>query len=212
MSVLLMKGLLLGITLSFMIGPLFFSIVQASLEAGFRAGMAVAGGIWTSDLLFIVLVQQGLKAMEALTALPDFRFWAGIVGGVMLVLFGLAGLLSDRKSTSVRAAGEELTVLENKGYWGQWIKGFLINTFNPGTLIFWLGIATGVVAPNAWTRGEINLFFGAMMSVLIFTDLLKIYAAKRVRNWLTPTHIVQVKRTIGLVLIVFGVVLGARAF
>lgn len=212
MSVLLMKGLLLGITLSLMIGPLFFSIVQASLESGFRAGLAVAGGIWSSDVLFIVLVQRGLQAMEDLTALPGFQFWAGIAGGALLIIFGIAGVLSDRKSTPVKAAGEELTVLENKGYLGKWLKGFLINTFNPGTLIFWLGIATGVVAPNAWSRSDIAMFFGSMMSVLVFTDLLKIYAAKRVRKWLTPTHIVQVKRTIGVVLIIFGIVLGFRAF
>lgn len=212
MSVLLMKGLLLGITLSFMIGPLFFSIVQTSLQAGFRAGMAVAGGIWTSDLLFIVLVQRGLQAMEDLTALPGFRFWASIAGGIMLILFGLTDLLARRKSTPVRAAGEELTVLENKGYFGKWLKGFLINTFNPGTLIFWLGIATGMVAPNAWSRSEIALFFGSMMVVLVITDLLKIYAAKRLRNWLTPGHILMVKKTIGLVLIIFGLVIGIRAF
>ena len=212
MSVLLLKGLLLGITLSFMIGPLFFSIIQASLEAGFRAGMAVAGGIWASDLLFIMVVQQGVQAMEDLIALPGFRFWAGIGGGIMLMAFGLVGLLSGRKSTSVPVAGEELTLLGKKGYFGKWLKGFLINTFNPGTLIFWLGIATGMVAPNAWTRSEIALFFGSMMAVLILTDLLKICAAKRVRMWLTPAHIVQVKRVIGLILVVFGVVLGARAF
>jgi threonine/homoserine/homoserine lactone efflux protein len=212
MSVLLMKGILLGITLSFMIGPLFFSIVEAALVAGFRAGIAVAGGIWTSDVFFIVLVQRGLQLMENLTAMPGFRFWAGLTGGMMLILFGLFSLFPGRKSTQVKAAGEELSVLENKGYFGQWLKGFLINTFNPGTLLFWLGIATGVVASNGWNRNEIAVFFGSMMAVLIITDLLKIYAAKHLRVWLTPQHILQVKKIIGLVLIVFGLVLGFRAF
>ncbi len=51
----LIEGMLLGFTLSLMIGPLFFAIVQAGLAGGFRAGAMMAAGIWISDLLFAVL-------------------------------------------------------------------------------------------------------------------------------------------------------------
>jgi threonine/homoserine/homoserine lactone efflux protein len=85
----------------------------------------------------------------------------------------------------------------------------MINLVNPGTLLFWVGTATGLVAPNGWSLAEGMLFFSAMMVVLMLTDLLKIYAAKKLRTWLTPTHIVSVRKTIGLVLILFGIGIAA---
>lgn len=211
MFALLLKGLLLGVTLSFIIGPLFFSIIESALQRGFRAGIAVASGIWTSDFMFIAVVVKGLTAMEALVALPGFKFWAGITGSVMLMLFGAGSLLNIKKNTATSALEEHLHLPPQKGYWPQWLKGFLINTINPGTLIFWLGTATGIVAPNAWNNQEIMLFFFSMMAVLMSTDLLKIYAAKRLRQWLTPAHILMVRRGIGMTLIGFGCVLALRS-
>ncbi|TNE62577.1 MAG: hypothetical protein EP344_04970, partial [Bacteroidetes bacterium] len=87
------QGALLGLSLSFMVGPLLFAIVQASLERGFRAGFALAAGIWTSDGLYILLVIKGVDALETLTSLPNFRLWAGLLGGLVLVLFGIGTLL-----------------------------------------------------------------------------------------------------------------------
>jgi threonine/homoserine/homoserine lactone efflux protein len=206
MYALLLKGLLLGFTLSFMIGPLFFSIVEATLDRGYRAGLAVAAGIWCSDVLFILAVQKGMEAMKHIVAMHGFRFWAGIIGGLMLIAFGLTTWLNGKRANSVSAKEQQILV-EEKGIVGLWLRGFLINSINPGTLIFWLGTATGIVAPQGWNTVETYLFFGAMMAVLVLTDTLKIYGAKFLRTWLTPAHILLVRRSIGLILFIFGSVL-----
>ena len=206
MYALLLKGLLLGFTLSFMIGPLFFSIVEATLDRGYRAGLAVAAGIWCSDVLFILAVQKGMEAMKHIVAMHGFRFWAGIIGGLMLIAFGLTTWLNGKRANSVSAKEQQILV-EEKGIIGLWLRGFLINSINPGTLIFWLGTATGIVAPQGWNTVETYLFFGAMMAVLVLTDTLKIYGAKFLRTWLTPAHILLVRRSIGLILFIFGSVL-----
>lgn len=221
----LIQGALLGLSLSFMVGPLLFAIVQASLERGFRAGFALAAGIWTSDLLYIVLVYQGVDALAALTALPDFRIWAGLAGGLVLVFFGLGSLLrqkvptaDDHHTTADRVLdaldGQEPPGIEHNwmrwGYPGYWLRGFLLNTINPFTVFFWLGIASAVIVPNQWTPKETLTFFGGMLFALIVTDTLKAYAAKRVRHFLTPRHTRWVQRGIGLVLLVFGIVLFVR--
>lgn len=205
MYALLIKGLLLGVTLSFVIGPLFFSIIESALARGFKAGLAVAGGIWTSDVLFIAVVLKGIHWLESMVALPGFRLWAGITGSGILILFGLGSLWVARKKTPVISTDAPLIQIESRDFWSQWMKGFMINTVNPGTLVFWIGTATGLVAPNGWSTRESLLFFAAMMSVLILTDLLKIYAAKKLRRWLTPEHINWVRKAIGVVLIIFGV-------
>ena len=216
-----MQGVLLGFSLSFMIGPLFFAIVQASLERGFRAGLALASGIWTSDLLYVLLVYRGVDALAALTALPYFRSWAGIAGGLVLIVFGL-GTLLRRKAPVENApttADRVLDVLDGSeppgvehnwmrwGLPGYWLRGFLLNTINPFTVFFWLSIASAVVVPNQWMSAQTLSFFAGMLATLVVTDTLKAYAAKRVRHFLTPGHTLWVQRIIGLTLLIFGIVL-----
>ena len=94
---------------------------------------------------------------------------------------------------------------------GYALRGFLINTINPFTVFFWIGIASGVVAPSGWGDVDMACFFGSMLLTLALADTLKAYAAKRVRQWLTPQHIRWAKRGIGVLLMVFGAVLIWRA-
>lgn len=219
----LWQGILLGLTFSVITGPLMFSIIQASLARGFRAGFCVAAGIWVSDLFFILLVWQGLTAVQAVIAWPGFRFWAGLAGGLLLIGFGLNSLRKARNPAAPALAEQVLDVLDGPeppgappnwthwGYAGYWLRGFIINTVNPFTVFFWLGIATGVVLPNEWSGRDILLFFGGMMGVLVLMDTLKAYAAKRLRRFLTPKHTRWVQRGIGVALMAFGVALIFRA-
>ena len=203
------QGILLGLALSFMIGPLLFAIVEAGLERGFRAGLAVAVGIWFSDVLYVLAVWRGLGAMTALTALPNFKWWAGLTGGCLLIAFGLGSFF---KKTAAPDAAFFSRKNDVRGWVGYALRGFLINTVNPFTVFFWIGIASGVVAPSGWGDGDMARFFGAMLLTLALADTLKAYAAKRVREWLTPQHIGWAKRGIGALLVVFGVVLIWRVF
>jgi threonine/homoserine/homoserine lactone efflux protein len=203
------QGVLLGLSLSFMVGPLLFAIVEAGIVQGFRAGMAVALGIWASDVLYVLALMWGLERMEALVQLPGFRFWAGVSGGLLLVLFGLGSLLL-KKSASQPASGPEAPPQAHKPLLRYWLRGFLLNTINPFTVFFWLGIAGAVLAPNGWGRREMLVFFGGMLGVLVLTDTLKAYAARRVRRLLTPRHTRMAQRGIGVLLLIFGAAMVLR--
>ena len=206
-----------------MVGPLLFAIVEAALEKGFRAGLAVAGGVWVSDFLYVLLVYKAVWMISALTSLPGFNFWAGLAGGAILVAFGIGSLVRSQKAAAgIPIADKLLDAIDGPeqpgvehnwskwGYFGYWLRGFLLNTINPFTVFFWLGIGSAVVAPNQWNDREVIVFFSGMLGVLLLTDTLKAYAAKRVRNFLTPGHSLWVRRIIGAVLIVSGIVVVIR--
>ena len=71
----------------------------------------------------------------------------------------------------------------------------------------WLGIVSGLILPNRWNRQETLVFFGGMLGTLVITDTLKAWAAKSIRRFLTPRHVMQVQRGIGIALIIFGIAL-----
>lgn len=209
----LLQGIVLGLSLSFMVGPLLFAILQAGIERGFRAGLAVAVGIWASDVLYVLAVLFGLDALAAMTALPGFKFWAGLAGGLLLVSFGLGNLLSIGRATSSQLTDDNHSrdfKLNERSYPAYFLRGFLLNTINPFTVFFWLGITGAVIIPNGWHDGQILIFFGGMLGTLVATDTLKAWAAKGIRRFLTPRHTRQMRQAIGILLVVFGVVLVAR--
>jgi threonine/homoserine/homoserine lactone efflux protein len=204
---LFLEGALLGLSLSFLIGPLLFAIVQASLERGFRAGLAVAAGIWIGDVLYMLAVQSVVDALAGWIERPEFRLGMGLAGGTLLIAFGLGSLLGRQRSPE-----EQVVEGASRQYWAYALRGFLINLINPFTVFFWLGITSALVVPGRWDGRETALFFGGMLATLVVTDTLKAWGAKSLRRFLTPAHQRLVRRGIGFVLVGFGLVMVGRLF
>jgi threonine/homoserine/homoserine lactone efflux protein len=89
-------------------------------------------------------------------------------------------------------------------------KGFLVNTLNPFTFFFWGVIAAGKLAESGFSKNEFFLFFGAILFVIITTDMLKVYLAKVIRKYLKPGNILLVRRISGVAFVIFGIVLMVR--
>ena len=77
---------------------------------------------------------------------------------------------------------------------------------------FWLSIAGAVIIPNGWDSAEALVFFAGMLGTLVVTDTLKAYGAREIRRFLTPQHTFWVQRSIGALLLIFGLVLLLRVF
>jgi len=203
----LLNGLFFGLTLTILVGPIFFALVQAGLERGFRAGFAMGMGIWISDLIFIVAVYLGVSSIVGITEIDGFKLWVGIAGGVVLLLIGLLTLLSkppDMSSSPItkKKLGASYLVLA--------VKGFLINTVNPFTFFFWISVMTAVVLKKGYSTGEATQFFVGIMLMIVSTDLIKVYLAKYISNRLKAQHVLWMRRISGGALITFGIALMLR--
>jgi threonine/homoserine/homoserine lactone efflux protein len=227
---LLWKGVLFGLSLSLLVGPLLFAIISASLERGFRAGISFAAGIWLSDLAFIGIVYQSVERVAAFTRLSGFNFYASLIGGIILSGIGTQMLYTSRRSLPTnrldstkigekvldRLDGHEQYGVDNNwrrwGYWGYFLRGLLLNLFNPFTVFFWLAFATTVVLPSNWNQTQVIEFFVGMLAALIGTDTLKAFSARKLKELLTPTQLRTIQIGISLTIIGFGVFLIFRAF
>lgn len=204
----LFEGIALGFGLSFLIGPLLFAIVQAGLERGFRAGLAVGAGIWASDVLYAALTVFGLRWLERLSKIPDFNLKSGLVGGSLLIAFGIGNLIAKPPAPDfkIKQAAARRSLLRYA------LKGFLLNTVNPFTVFFWLGISTAVLAPKGWAQRQSLVFFAGMLGTLVTTDAVKAFFSEKIAHWLTPHHVWKVKMGIGLLLLFFGAAMIFRSF
>jgi threonine/homoserine/homoserine lactone efflux protein len=195
----LLSGLQFGIVLAFLVGPVFFTILQASVEKGFWVGVLVALGVSFSDFLYVLICYFGLSA--AVTQ-PGVSRYMGIFGGAILVLFGAYHLFikSRRKDFSNPGAVRESRRLKYVA------KGFLINSMSPMVPLFWIGAVSLATIDLGYRSGtEVTFFFAGVLGMALATDVGKAYLAGRLREMITHRLLVVMNVMVGIVLIVFGI-------
>lgn len=200
------QGIQYGILLTFLIGPIFFALLQTGIEQGFRAGLGLASGVWLSDMIYICLAYFSLSIIAQYADNPKFTFGFGIVGGIILIIFGIVSLLT-RPKMNMRPRKKPV---RSESYFGLLVKGMLLNGFNPFTIIFWIALSSTVFLGGGHSRQDALLFFCGLMGVVILADMIKILLAKRIRRWLSPRHILWLRRITGVILIGFGIALLVR--
>ena len=198
----------LGFFLSFMIGPVFFVLLETSAIKGFRAAIVFDLGVLIADIVFITVAYfSSFQLLENLSNQPGLY----VFGGVILLVYGITTFV--KKDSKKRAKQtEEKAVNISKGYIGLFIKGFLLNFINIGVLVFWLGIII-IVGPSVENDPyRIRIFFGSMLLVYFITDIFKILLAKQLKRKLTPERILVIKKGLGVILVICGLVLITKGF
>lgn len=196
----------LGFFLSFMIGPVFFVLLETSVTKGFRAAVAFDLGVILADIFFIgVAYFSSFQLLENLSNQPGLF----VFGGTIITIYGVIIFLKKAKKSTENAS--EL-VFSKKNYLGLFVKGFLLNFINIGVLVFWLSIII-IMGPSL--ENDINrfyVFFGSMVLAYFITDVFKILLAKQLKRKLTPTRILKVKKLLGVILVICGLVLITKGF
>lgn len=201
MLAIFLEGVVFGLILTIMLGPIFVALTQTGIDKGARAGITVGVGVWSSDLLVILFSYLFISQVDALVQDEAFKYWMGLVGGFILITFGIVIFL--KKTKSIKEGGS----FTAKNYFGFWMKGFLVNTVNPFTFIFWLGVISTKVIGINMNDTQAFVFISAIMLTIIITDTIKVLGAKAIRGRLESDHIQRISRVAGAALVVFGIVL-----
>lgn len=201
------QGILLGLGLSVLVGPMLFLYLQVGIQKGLRAALSLGLGTWMSDLFFILSIYFGLKYVLQVTDSNGFKLWMGIAGGIILVIIGI-GLLISRPTDNSEDA---YSIQKNTTYLGLWLKGFLINTFNPFAIFFWISIMTGYSAKSLDGQ-EMSILLGGILGTIVFTDILKILLAKQLKKVINHNASQILPKVVGTALVLLGLVLIYRVF
>ncbi len=92
----------LGFLLSFMIGPVFFVLLQTSAIKGFRAALVFDFGVIIADAIFLTIAYfSSFQLLENLSNQPGLY----VFGGVILLVYGITTFLKKppQKFTSRNA-------------------------------------------------------------------------------------------------------------
>lgn len=194
----ILQGVKFGVVLAFLIGPVFFTIIQASVEKGFWHGVMVTLGVSLSDTIYVTICYFGL-----IQFIDDAQFRLGMayVGGSILILFGLYHLFVKSRTRNK----EQFEQDQKKPIYRYFIKGFIINGLSPSVLIFWVGTISLASIDFGFTKGsQFFLFFSSLLSTVLLTDILKAYLAGKLRTLVTPRFLKIMNIILGIALAILG--------
>lgn len=199
----ILTGLPWGIFLSFMIGPVFFILIETSITKGFRAALAFDLGVVLGDIFFIGVAYLG--SYRLISSLKD-KPALFIFGGIVMVAYGIISFVKLKKQAKIQYEAIDDEIIK-KNYGSLLVKGFFLNIINIGVLGFWLAIIISVGPKLEMQTPRMMTFFTSVIVTYLLVDCLKIVLAKQLKSKLTPTNILKIKKAISIVLIVFGVIL-----
>ena len=194
----------LGLFLAFMLGPVFFVLLETAAIKGFRAAISFDLGVIIADTVFLFIAYLSTtKLLERIKDDPALF----IFGGVILTSYGVMTFIQTKKSLPQEEESPDIRKLGKSDYLGLALKGFLLNFINVGVLGFWLGLII-VFGPRLEMQSDrILVFFSTVLVTYLIVDVFKILLAKKLNRKLTPKRIYLMKKGISIMLIVFGIVL-----
>ena len=206
----ILSAIPLGFFLSFMIGPVFFVLLETSVVKGFRAALVFDLGVVLADIVFITIAFfSSYRLIQSIKDDPALF----IFGGLVMLTYGIIAFVNNRKEArKINIDEEDPAELAKNNYFSLFVKGFFLNFINIGVLGFWLAILITIGPQLELKTSRMLTFFSTLIVTYFVTDIFKILLAKQLRSKLNPKNILLVKKFISLVLIVCGVVLLSQAW
>lgn len=193
-----LNGIKFGLILALLVGPVFFAIIQTSVEKGFWHGTWVALGVSLSDVFYVFVCYMGMAQM---LENEKFRTFLAYTGGIILILFGLYHLLIKSR----RMLHVDINLPSEKGFYRYVFKGFVINGLSPMVPIFWIGVVSIASLDYGYTNGfSFIVFFISLLATVLLTDVTKAYLADKLRSLVTNRLLKVMNVALGILLIIFG--------
>lgn len=194
----IITAIYLGALLSFLIGPVFFVLLETSATKGFRAAFMFNVGVITADILFILVAYfSSYRLIESVKDQPALF----IFGGLVMFMYGVVSYVKLRTNKIENVVVD----LAKKNYLALMGKGFFLNFINIGVLGFWLMILIVIGPTMDMDSSRIFVFFTVILATYLTVDIGKILLAKRLKNKLTIANITKVKKITSIILMIFGI-------
>ena len=213
----LLEGIIIGLSLALVMGfgPSFFTLIQTSINRGFKSAMLLDLGIILNDVMIVCLMMM-TNLQFNITDEKNLMF-AGISAGIILIIFGIYTFsLSPQKIINI-SENNNLTIekmnekFDDEPSWYVYIsKGFVINIFNPFVWIFWITCVATASSNYGGDTNSLILFFIGVFATVLFFDIIKAAGAYSLKKFFTENMLKRLNQITGIALILFGLYLIIR--
>lgn len=189
----LLEGYAVGLSLVVLIGPVLFVLINETLAHGRASGLAVAFGIFLSDVLIVSLCYSGSAGVSLS---PALTWWLSLLGALILALMGLRYLSAPPLKPSNEAT-PALGVLKN------FSQGVAVNLINPFVFLVWFGII-GLARQRHSNSSDQVVYLSAVTLGILTLDVSKALLANRLAPLLAPRVLKRLQSASGVALLLFS--------
>lgn len=188
------QGILLGLLLSILIGPVFFLLIHTSITKGFKSALYLNLGVFSSDLVCVIMAHF---FASIIVAKIEGNVGVYLIGAFIFIAFGLYKMLNHSKEKALEEVKETTPHL-------LFLKGFLLNIINPSLVMFWVGASSWAISAFKADTTLLVTYFTSALTIVITVDLSKIYLAHSFKHSFTDKHKKYLSITTGSFLLILG--------
>jgi threonine/homoserine/homoserine lactone efflux protein len=194
---LFIEGMVTGVTLTLMVGPVTMVILRHGLIINRKAGLAAATGTWVSDFIFIAFTYWMTQSIQTWAEQPGNKVGIYALGGFGLLIMGIVLARSKQKASAV------ITEVRLDGYFKAFLAGFVVNSLSPFTLFFWLGAAALLHMQSL----SPVIYYAGLMLTLGMGDFIKAWYAPNLTRWIKSHQLYWVQLIAGVAIAVTGLII-----
>ena len=200
----LIYGILCGVVLSlfFSFGPAFFSLLQTSLQYGYRRAWWMPLGICVSDAMVIFLMLTVLKDCDMFEVIHNP--YVAVIGGVMMIVMGVITFKRHVRQSASENARIKFRSVEKSTPMGLFFNGFVVNLLNPMIWVFWLAVIALISGELDISTSHMYLFFAGLLGATLGFDLLKCKLASLFQRTITARVLNVINRCTGIIFFIFA--------
>ncbi|CDZ76302.1 homoserine/Threonine efflux protein [Legionella massiliensis] len=131
MLMLFIQGLVIGFAISAPFGPIGILCIQRTLQNGFWVGLATGMGAAFADNIYGLIAAFSISAITKF--LFAFEYWIRVLGGLVLVYFGLKLLMIESKLMKTKTDAME-------SIWRAFGSTVLLTLTSPITLLSFMAV------------------------------------------------------------------------
>lgn len=190
----LLYGFVVGFMLCLTLGTVFFSLIQNSIDYGYKTGIYIATGVVISDSILIIFAIAGTGFLPDI---PHFKTYATIVCSALVFVMGIGSILKQANTVSYPQ-----TKFGGVFYFAS--TGFLLNFLNPVNFLVWAALSARLTSENQYTLTHQLFFFaGALLSIFL-TEVGISFSAAKLKHYIKPQQLVWVNRITGSIFILIA--------
>ncbi len=203
--VLILKGILLGLTVSMPLGPIGIILINRTIKRGMLSGFFSGLGLATADTLLALLAGVGFTVI--ISFIKEERFIISIIAGLIIIGVGLKVFLSNPVK-DIR--NREKT---DKSLWRDYYSVFVLSISNPYTIFIYVAFFSGIQI-NGNVRPELVPFFlvpGVLIGTIGWWFFLS-YFVSRFKKKIRLRLIVRLTKIAGIIILIIGIIVLLSVF
>jgi threonine/homoserine/homoserine lactone efflux protein len=194
-------GFLYGFILCFTFGPVFFRLIQTSIDNGYKRGVLIALGVTVADAILMFFAIFGTSYLPQLKYFDDV---ISVFGATVLFILGFISLFKQK--TQIIYPTSKLS-----SFLYYFTSGILLNLLNPSNYIAVFGTSAYLVSQGMSLNERIVFFLFSLIATMTAESLIAFYAHK-MKRILTGKVLKRINQVAGLIFIISALLILNKQF